>query len=634
MTLPLALLMLFALTESALAQNLVWAKRAGGTGPDDGTSIAVDRIGNAYVTGGFYDSATFGPGEANETTMTSDGENDIFLAKYDRKGALLWARRAGGSDFDDARSVAIDDLGAVYLTGRSGVTATFGPGEANETTFIPGGFFLAKFDAHDGTLLWAKGADSTGPGRGITVEGANAVVVTGYFGGTTVFGPGEANETTLTSDGFDDAFVARFDAAGGALVWARRIGGEEESYGYGVAVDGAGNSYVTGDFIDSAVFGPGEANETTLSGTGLEIFIAKYASSGDLVWAKRAGGPSGDHGRGIVADAAGNSYVTGSFQQSVTFGPGEGGSITLPGSTLGDDAFVARYSSAGAPVWAKATSDGLEHQGRAIALDRVGDVHVTGIVLSSATFGGGEANETTLSGNDYLVFVARYDGASGALQWVKGADGEAFKNDYGNGVAVDDAGNTYVTGSFEDSVIFGAGEADEVMLSGTGREAFVARFSGSLADGTTGAIAGIDHLLAGGGLSPSARRELSNARRDLQDADDALSHGDTDRYLVELRSAARHLEDAADAGPEVTALLESLVDMARQVALDARAEAAGCTATDPAGQIAGHIANGDRNLAEAERQYAAGDHDEAIKWYRKAWDQYQKAVTRCHALLP
>ena len=105
------------------------------------------------------------------------------------------------------------------------------------------------------------------------------------------------------------------------LVWAKRAGGENA---VGIAVDSAGNSYVTGVFRDSTTFGAGESNETTLTSAGFgDIFVATHDASGDLVWAKRAGGPSSDVGVGIAVDGSGNSYVTGRFGGRATFGAGE-----------------------------------------------------------------------------------------------------------------------------------------------------------------------------------------------------------------------------------------------------------------------------------------------------------------------
>jgi len=135
------------------------------------------------------------------------------------------------------------------------------------------------------------------------------------------------------------------------LVWAKRAGksstGEIDA-GLGVAVDGAGNSYFTGHFFESATFGLGEGNQTILSGTFHEIFVAKYNANGRLLWAKRAGGPHQgaiDEGRSIAVDGAGNVYVTGQFVNSATFGPGEANETTLSGTST--EIFLAKYDANG-----------------------------------------------------------------------------------------------------------------------------------------------------------------------------------------------------------------------------------------------------------------------------------------------
>ena len=97
------------------------------------------------------------------------------------------------------------------------------------------------------------------------------------------------------------------------LDWAKRAGGTSFDQGVGIATDGAGHSYVTGSFSGMATFGPGDANQTMLTAAGSDIFVAKYDANGALVWAKRAGGTSGEEGIGIATDGAGSSYVTGYF---------------------------------------------------------------------------------------------------------------------------------------------------------------------------------------------------------------------------------------------------------------------------------------------------------------------------------
>ena len=476
------------MSQALQAQDLVWAKRAGGTSIDFGRGIAVDGSGNSHVTGEFFGSATFGPGETNETTLTSAGNRDIFVAKYDASGDLVWAKRAGagGASFDQGLGIAVDGSGNSYVTGHFVGSATFGPGETNETTLTSAGFddiFVAKYDA-SGDLVWAKragGMSFNDFGQGIAVDGSGNSYVTGNFQGSATFGPGETNQTILNSAGGGDIFVAKYDASGD-LVWAKRAGGTAVDVGNGIAVDGSGNSYVTGDFGGSATFGPGETNETTLTSSAgsFDIFVAKYDAPGDLVWAKRAGGTSIDFGRGIAVDGSGNGYVTGNFNGSATFGPGQTNETTLTSAGSGD-IFVAKYDASGDLVWAKRAGAGGASfdQGRGIAVDGSGSSYVTGNFNGPATFGPGETNETTLTSTGFVdIFVAKYD-ASGDLVWAKRAGGTGF--DEGRGIAVDGSGNSYVTGRFNDLATFGPGGTNETTLTSAGSDdIFVAKYGGGV----------------------------------------------------------------------------------------------------------------------------------------------------------
>ena len=418
----LSLCFILPMSPALRAQDLAWAKRAGGTGFDEGRGIAVDGSGNSYVTGNFVGSATFGPGESNETTLTSAGGEDIFVAKYGASSDLVWAKRAGDTSFDGGQGIAVDGSGNSYVTGNFEDAATFGPGESNETTLTSAGFgdiFVAKYDA-SGDLVWAKraGGTSDDQGIGIALDGSGNSYATGLFQGSATFGPGETNETTLT--GVFDIFVAKYDVSGD-LVWARRAGA---NFGVGIAVDGSGHSYVTGFFVGSATFGAGETNETTLTGTGsFDIFVAKYDASGELVWAKRAGGTSDDGGVGIALDGAAHSYVTGQFVGSATFGPGETNETTLT-SAGSDDIFVAKYDASGDLVWAKRAGGTGFDEGRGIAVDGSGNSYVTGRFNDLATFGPGGTNETTLTsaGSDD-IFVAKYGGGVPAVATILAASG-------------------------------------------------------------------------------------------------------------------------------------------------------------------------------------------------------------------
>ncbi|MHC4973179.1 MAG: hypothetical protein ACYTG3_12685 [Planctomycetota bacterium] len=252
--------------------NVAWAKRAGGADYDEGIGIAALADGSCVVTGQFRETATFGPGEAGETVLTSAGLAEIFVARHNADGTLAWAKRAGGGgDYDYGISIAALADGSCVVTGSFGETATFGPGEAGETVLTSAGWadiFVARYNA-DGTLAWAKRAGSTDfdNGSGIAALADGSCVVTGLFGATATFGPGEAGETVLTSAGGFDIFVARYNADG-TLAWAKRAGGADYDEGVGIAALADGSCVVTGPFRAAATFGPGEAGETDLSSAG------------------------------------------------------------------------------------------------------------------------------------------------------------------------------------------------------------------------------------------------------------------------------------------------------------------------------------------------------------------------------
>jgi len=406
----------------------LWAKKAGGTNYDYGSGIAVDASGNSYVTGGFEGTATFG-----STTLESSGSQDIFVAKLDNRGNWLWAKKAGGTDSDYGYGIAVDARGNSYVIGCFySATATFG-----STTFTGNGYnniFVAKLDS-SGNWLWAKNARESpyDYGHGIDVDASGNSYVTGYFYNSVTFG-----STTLTSSGGADIFVAKLDSSGNWL-WANNAGGTSDECGNGIAVDDSGNSYVTGYFYDSATF-----SSTTLINNGVyDIFIAKLDSSGNWLWAKNAGGSSNDSGNGIAVDASGNSYVTGYFDSNATFG------YTTLTSNGDYDIFIAKLDSSGNWLWAKNAGGTYNDCGYGIAVDASGNSYVTGCFCRSATFG-----STTLTSNgDYDIFIAKLDNCGNWL-WANNAGGTS--DDRGTSIAVDASRNSYVTGYFYDSATFGS----------------------------------------------------------------------------------------------------------------------------------------------------------------------------------
>ena len=428
-TFLVVLLLLSCVFIFAQLNPWLWATKAGGTSGDNGYCIAADASGNSYVTGGFEGTATFG-----STTLTSNGEEDIFIAKLDSSGNWLWAKKAGGKYWDEGLGIAVDASGNIYITGYFDGTTTFG-----STTLKSNGgtdIFIAKLDSR-GNWLWATKAGGTGDdwGYGIAVDTSGNSYVTGGFDtrATASF-----DSITLTNKGVCNIFVAKLNSSGNWL-WVKNAGVTVANRGLDIAVGASGNSYITGYFYGTATFGA-----TTLTSNGYyDIFVAKLDSSGNWLWVKNAGGTYENEGRGIAVDASGNSYVTGWFEGSSNFG-----STTLTSSGI-SDIFIAKLDSNGNWLWAKKAGGTDYDGGSGIAVDASGNSYVTGDFEGTATFGA----TTLTSSGDSDIFIAKLD-SSGNWLWAKKAGGTNY--DFGNGIAVDASGNSYVTGDFYGTATDGA----------------------------------------------------------------------------------------------------------------------------------------------------------------------------------
>lgn len=440
---------------AAQGQDWLWAKGVGGTSNDKANAIASDSSGNTYVAGYFEGTAIFGA-----TTLTGSGGQDIFVAKLDSGGNWLWATKAGGSSSDHAYGISVDNAANVYVTGSFSGTATFGTATltASGNTYD---IFVAKLDSA-GSWIWAKKA---GGGNGdaayaIAVDSFGGIYITGSFQWTATFGT-----TTLTASGNTiDIFVAKLDSSGN-WIWANRAGGTGSEFGAGIAVDSAANVYLTGSFSNTASFGTGSL---TSSGSS-DIFAAKLSSSGTWLWAKGAGGTSNDSGSAIAVDSYHNVYLTGSFGgyngSDATFG------TTTMGSSGVTDIFAAKLDSAGIWIWAKKAGGAGADAGLGIAVDSADNAYLTGYYNYSATFG-----SCDLSGQAYDIFVAKLD-STGNWLWAKSAGGTNLE-DSGAGIALDSAGNVYLTGYFSSTGTFGGSS----LTSSGGFDIFVAKLglSGSI----------------------------------------------------------------------------------------------------------------------------------------------------------
>ena len=377
-----------------------WAVRAGGLFNDRGWGVEAFADHSCVVVGTFEGAITIGPGQPNETKLTSNGLVDIYVARFDRDGILDWAKQAGGTGTEFAGAIAGFSNGSFVVGGNFEETATFGAGEANETNLISeelADVFVACYNA-DGTLDWARRAN--GPDfascRGIAGFPDGSCVVTAFFNGGFTFGEGEANETQLVSDEIADIFVARYNADG-TLAWARRAGGIATCTGNDIAAFADGSCVVAMRIEGTATIGSGGVNEINFTSDGeTDVAVARYNADGTLAWAKRAGGLSGDTPWGIATFADGSCVVAGSMSDVATFGPGEVNETKL--TTTGEfDVFVARLDPSGTLAWAKHAGSVMQDVARDITAFPDGSCVITGRFRDTATFGLGEFCEAQIT---------------------------------------------------------------------------------------------------------------------------------------------------------------------------------------------------------------------------------------------
>lgn len=315
-----------------------------------------------------------------------------------------------------------------------------------------------KSEASPREILWIQqeGGSKHDKIRGMAVDGAGNCYVTGEFTEKAQFA-----DKTVTSRGSMDFVLAKYNPEG-KLLWLQTAGGTDIDRGYSVAVDQAGNSYVTGHF-QSPTF---QIGDKTLTNHGdYDYFIAKYDPTGKLLWAQSAGGAGYDYGHGIAVTPRGECYVAGSFAGEITFGNSQ--SKNKKGRSL----FVAKYDTNGKMLWSQLAGNGSSQSGHQIAVDSKNNCYVCGFITGIVELDGQQVGSDTKQQD---IFVAKLT-PEGKLVWSANSDGHA--NGLSTGVAVDQWGNCYLTGMFKNKAVFG----ETALKSKGGHDIFVARIN---ADGT------------------------------------------------------------------------------------------------------------------------------------------------------
>lgn len=326
---------------------LVYSTLIGGTAFDWAQSIALDASGSAYVAG--YSESTDYPTTVGAFDRTPGGSYDAFVTKVTPNGgALAYSTYVGGLDFDLAFAIAVDVTGSVYVTGD---TQSFDfpttAGAFSTRISVDYDVFVAKLNPAGSSLVYSTyiGGDRNDVGLGLTIDGVGNAYVAGYTMGSSDY-PTTAGAFDTTPSGATDAFVTRLDAAGATLVYSTLLGGTDNDFGQGIAIDPLGRAYVSG-FTLSTDFPVTGGAVAAVNRGGFDSFVTKLDATGAAVsYSTYLGGVGDDFAFSVATDGLGSAFIAG-YTSSADF-PTTTGAFDQVNAQVA--VFVARLADAGAPA--------------------------------------------------------------------------------------------------------------------------------------------------------------------------------------------------------------------------------------------------------------------------------------------
>ena len=421
--------------ELVIDPPLIYSTYLGGSGLDYTYAIAVDSIGNTYVTGG-AGSTNFPTTAPLQSAL--QGAEDVFVTKISPNGsAKLYSTYLGGGGPDEGRGIAVDVQGNAYITGSAGSIDFPTKNAIQDTPGGSGDAFVAKLNATGSALVFSTylGANAIDFGSAIALDTAGNAYVTG-----STFSANFPTKNAFQSvkGAQEDAFVAKINAAGTAWVYATYLGGNNLDQGNAIAVDAAGSAYITG-YTQSTDF-PLASPLRSSNASSVDAFASKLNPAGSaLVYSTYLGGSATDYGTAIAVDASGSAYVTG-IVTSDDFPLANPIDNTL-GSHAVDDAFVTKFSPSGTLDYSTYLGGGGADDPYALAVYQSGNVYITGRTNSS-DFPLNNAIQATRFAFDMFVTEINAAGSARLFSTFIGGTG----SESGRGIAVDKLGNIHVAG--------------------------------------------------------------------------------------------------------------------------------------------------------------------------------------------
>jgi gliding motility-associated-like protein len=478
----------FFVTKTASSQlpELQWAKafvannQSNYSVYSNGRSVAVDRQGNVYSAGLFNHTMDCDPGPAVfDLTAAGPFETSIYITKLSPAGNFLWAIQVPTSISFGSIEINVDKLDNVYLAAYISTPTDFDPGPGNYILTPIGGndAFVVKYDPN-GNLVWAKqfgGPGDTVPRSNVLdIDNNNNIIVCGQFNNTVDFDPGP-NTFNLTSSAHIQSFIVKLNNSGD-FIWAKQFGNSPVVYSGSsigdVKCDQQGNIYTVGNFQGLCDFDPGTANYPLQSLTFSDGFIAKIDGDGKFIWAKRIGLQTANNSgycqsRGIDVDSDNNVYTTGNFIGTHDFDPGPNTHIIS--SNTYDDWYLLKLNEQGDFEWVDIFGGYDQDIGADVVVGIDGNVYAVGPIGHITDMDPGPGIHNITSVNQYGTSALVKVNSNG--EFIYAVSFESINDVYGScltrRMAIDNALNIYITGSFGGTVDFDPGPDVYSIYSGS-----------------------------------------------------------------------------------------------------------------------------------------------------------------------
>ena len=420
---------------------------------------------------------------AAEDGDPDDGVATVTCAAVGWRPATVLATEA---DDDVSLTVGVNTLTAGTTTPAPGIYGYEYGSTVSVTQAANLGYWFSHWSG-DTPEGWCRSWGSTGSDEalGVTHDGQGNVYICGYFQGVVDLDP-TAGIDVHTSAGGTDAFVIKL-TWDGTFSWARSLGGPDDDVARAVAVDSAGQVYITGQFRDTVDFDSETGPDERTSYGGADVFITAFSPAGGYVRAFTFGGTDDEDARGVAVDSADAVYAAGSFRTSVDFDPsGSGDSRTSAGES---DVFLTKHAADGSYGWTYSLGSTDSDLATAVAISSAGGVYFAGRYQGTIDFDTGPVgtDEHSATGG-YDIFVTKLDSAA-VYQWTRSIGDTS--QDYVEGLAVDTSGNVLLAGYFFGTVDFDPTTGTDEHTSNGNSDVFVTKLSASGGHGWTRTFGGV-----------------------------------------------------------------------------------------------------------------------------------------------